>query len=249
MIHGIFAATNYTGESCQLPDCEYDAMMAAGWFGDVLTFGREVIGSNATRKGFMKTYRELAAKKKPDDLAIVTWSGHGTTDVINGVPVQGLVLADLEILYEFELRKMFADLSNVLFIADCCFAGGLPRSYKTATLKTIRRERWIPSSYCFHRRDMPLPGRVRKKPRVRIMACQAGETAASTGQGGALTLALDEAFQKKQLDTPLLAWGRQVQHLLPNEKYDQHPQVNYVDRTFANRAFKSFARKWNRKPA
>lgn len=230
---------NYRGETCELPDCELDASIVAGLFPKLLTFGREVIARNATRRGFLKVYEALKAKKRESDLAVISFSGHGTSDRINGKLVQGIVMNDLEVIYEWELRQMFADLGNVAFIVDCCFSGGL--------LRGRQKQRWVPISHCF-RREVSVPSRLPAKPRYRLVACRAGETAASTGKGGALTLAVEQAFQTKRESSTLLGLGEAVKKLLPTKECPQHPEVSYVDKAFAGRTLKSFSAKWNQKP-
>ena len=236
-IHGLFIGCNYSGESCELPDCEQDAESIAAALEPYLQTGVCLLGEKAERRPLLKALANLKTKLKKTDLAIVSFSGHGTTDNIDDKPAQGIVTNDMEVIYEFELRSLLTDLGQAVLIADSCFAGGL--------LRGAKRHRWVPISHCF-RRDVTPPKRLPAKPHATYLACKANETAASTGKGGALTLALLEAFAERKDKTTFAGLAAALKKLLPNKDYPQHPQFRCANKTFANRTLKSFNKKWNK---
>lgn len=242
-IHALLCATNYVGETCELPDCIDDAMNMAEALEPYIATGKEVIGDKATLLNMSSSLAKLKSQMKSRDLAIVYWSGHGTTDAIGGKNAQGIVTADMQILYEHHLRRLLADLGQAVFIADCCFSGGLVRS--DLTTKQLKRQRWIPATHCFHRRGVELPSKAVPKPHATYMACKAGETAASTGKGGAFTLALLEAFAERGDKATLRGLHDAIRKLLPSKEYNQHPQFNCRDAAFAQRTIRSFSRAWD----
>lgn len=236
-IHGLFIGCDYRGESCELPDCELDAENIAAALEPYVMTGKCLLGEKAERRGMLKAFANLKAKLKPTDLAIVSFSGHGTTDNINDKPAQGIVANDLEVLYEFELRTLLADLGQAVLIADSCFSGGL--------LRGVKHHRWVPISHCF-RRDVEVPARMPKRPHATYLACKASETAASTGTGGALTNALLEAFNDRKDSTTFAGLAKVVKKLLPTAECPQHPVFECKDKAFANRTLRSFNKKWNK---
>jgi len=236
-IHGLFIGNNYRGESAELPDCELDSENLAAAFEPYLASGRELL--SASRRKMIAELAKLKKVMRPNDLAIVAYSGHGTTDMIGDKPAQGIISNDMEVIYEWELRAMLADLGQAILLSDSCFSGGLLRGRK--------KQRWVPVSHCF-RREVTVPTRLPKKPHVRFLACRANETAASTGKGGAFTLAFLEAFEKRKDRATCYGLAADIKRLLPNKEYHQHPVYDATDKTFAMREFRSFRKKWNVPP-
>ncbi len=236
-IHLLAIGCNYRGETCELPDCELDAENIAMALEPYVMTGNCLLGEKAERRGMLKAFSMLKAKLKPTDLAIVSFSGHGTTDNIDDKQVQGIVANDMEVIYEFELRTLLADLGQAVLIADSCFSGGL--------LRGVKRHRWVPISHCF-RRDVEVPRKKHAKPHATYLACKANETAASTGDGGALTKALLEAFGDRKDSTTFAGLAKSVKKLLPTLEYPQHPVFECKDKVFANRTLRSFNKKWNK---
>lgn len=239
-IRALFVGCNYPGETYALPDCDLDAENLAAALEPWLASAKALLNEQASRRGMVAALAKLQHDLHPDDLAIVSFSGHGTTDDLGGKPAQGLVANDGVILYEFELRQLLAQLPQAVFICDACFSGGLIRGK--------HRARSVPVSYCFRPQDVERPTRLASKPRVRYLACKDTETAASTGQGGAFTNALLEAFDERKEKTTFLSLAQAVRKLLPSAEYQQHPQFSYQDAAFANRALKSFNKQWNKRP-
>lgn len=238
---------DYRGETFALPDCARDAESIAETLEPYIASGIELVNEQADRAGMLKALAKIKSQMRKSDLAIVSFSGHGTSDTINGKAAQGIVANDATIIYEFELRRLLADLGQAVFIADCCFSGGLVRS--DLTTKQLKRQRWIPATHCFHRSGVELPSKAAPKPHATYMACKAGETAASTGKGGAFTLALLEAFAEHGDKVTLRGLHNAIRKRLPNKEHEQHPQFSCRDTAFANRTIRSFNKTWNKRAA
>lgn len=235
-IHLLAVGCDYRGETCELPDCARDAAALTEALEPYIASGRELTNSKATRSGMLKALRVIKATAKQRDLVILSFSGHGVTDMIGGKPQQGIVSNDLQIIYEFELRELLAEFGQAVFIADCCYAGGL--------LRGPGKARCVPASYCF-RWDVDPPRRMAKKPHATFLACKPGETAASTGHGGAFTLALLEAFAATGERSRFIDLHKAIRKILPNAEHKQTPQFSCADKEFAGRTLRSFNRRWN----
>lgn len=238
-VHGLFIGNNYRGESFELPDCEMDALSLAEEFEPYLTSGKVLLSK--TRRSMISALGSLKDRVTRNyDLALVSFSGHGTTDTINGKQVQAIVCNDGTLIYEFELRQMLADLGLAALLADSCYAGGLTRG--------MQRGKTIPVRFCFTH-EAKVPSKLPPQPHARYLACRAGETAASTGHGGAMTLAVLEAFRERKDETTFDALGKRIKQLLPNGEYEQHPVYSCTVASFGKKTLKSFrAKGWNRKP-
>lgn len=169
----------------------------------------------------LKAFTALKKKFQPGDLALIGYSGHGTTDKINGKAVQAIVPNDAILLYEFELRQMMADMGMAVLLADSCFSYGLARGQ-------LNKPRAIPLSKCTSPKVV-VPPQTASGPHAFFAACKANETAASTGHGGAMTLAILEAFEARKANTTLPALFKRVRKLLPSSEYPQSPQFACAD--------------------
>lgn len=235
MIHGLFIGCNYTGTANELPDCELDAERLDDEFAPFLKSGKVLLSNQATRNGMIAALESLKKKMKAGDLALVAYSGHGTTDTIDGKLVQAIVPNDFELIYEFELRRMLTDLGTAALMADSCYSGGLTRSMAAGS-------RFISISRC-RPHAVNLPSRKPAAPHAVYSACGPRETAASTGNGGAMTLAILEAFRERKDATTFASLATRVKKLLPSREYMQHPQFTCKNKDFAKRTLRSFNRK------
>lgn len=233
-LHLLAIGCNYEGESYALPDCARDAISIAEALEPFAATAKALLNEKATRRGMLAAFAKHKTARKKSDTSIISFSGHGTTEPIDGKGVQAIVCNDGTLLYEHELRELLADLGPAIFIADCCYSGGLTRGR--------RKARTVPVSHCF-RHETIVPRRMPPKPHATYAACRAGETAASTGKGGAFTLALLEAFEKRKDATTLKGLAQGIKALLPTDDYPQHPVFSCADKAFANRTIRSFARK------
>lgn len=234
-IHLLSIGTNYTGESCELPDCELDATNIASDFEPFVSSSKCLLGKKATRPKIVAAVRKMFDHSRKGDLCLCYFSGHGTTDTIKRKTVQAIVCDGLELIYDFELRQELAKRPAgvmVASLADCCHSGGLPRGRNHGSPRTVN------ISHCF-KRDVDVPSRDVKRPNATYTACRAGEVAYSTGGGGAMTNAFREAFAEREVSTTLQAIHKAVQKLLPSAEWNQHPMF-WSDNAMKKRTLKSF---------
>src|SRR5690606_35996174 len=123
----------------------------------------------------------------------------------DGKEVQATVCGDLNLIYEAEWRAelMRRERGSMLaMLCDCCYSGGLVRGKKQA--------RTVPVGHTF-RHDVALPTREQRRPNAIYTACRAGEVAYSTGEGGAMTNAFLEEFERRHVNTSLQSLHKRVQ--------------------------------------
>jgi len=95
---------------------------------------RVLLNAQATRTHVIQAWRDMVAQAKPGDTLILTYSGHGGQET-DKPPLdekdghdETLVLSQGRITDD-ELASLFAQASQykILFLADSCHSGGLPR--------------------------------------------------------------------------------------------------------------------------
>ena len=233
---------NYASQSYSLPDCALDVENVASDIEPFISWGKCLVDGKGVRKNFLKAFAELKAKKKASDAVMLYYSGHGTSDVINGKRVQGIVWEDGTVCYEDELRAMLADISPLILFADCCFSGGLSKA------RGRNQPKFVPMSHLFVDHSA-IPTKTRRRTYEYMAACKVNQTADSTGHGGAFTNAVREVFAVHPERLTFASLFKGVRKILPNSEHDQVPQLVYSDDAFVNRTLKSFVKKWNKKPA
>ncbi len=232
-IHLLAVGSNYEGESCELPDCILDVLNVATAFEPFVASAKCLIGNKSTRRGTLSAVRKFLDGLRKGDLGLLYFSGHGTTDKVQGKEIQATVCHDLNLIYETEWRAelMRREQGSMLaMLVDCCYSGGLPRGKRGRTV-SIRN---------VFRHDVEWPTREQKRPNSVYTACRAGEVAYSTGNGGAMTNAFLEEFETRHTNTTLQSLFNRVKKHLPNADYPQHPTA-YLDSTMKRRTLKRFA--------
>lgn len=234
-LHLISAGSNYAGEGCALPDCESDILKAAETFERYCKTVTCLIGAKSARSKQLSALDKLWPKTNSGDCVLAGFSGHGTTEIINGKSVQAILCHDLRLIYEHELRAAFANRPPgvmLISLVDACYSGGLAKGRNRGQPRSVN------INSCF-RHETELPTRNVKKPNATYAACRAGEVAYSTGVGGAMTLAFLEAFAERTIKTTLPALHKAIQKRLPTAEWPQHPVASF-DATMKKRTLKSF---------
>ncbi|MFD1985558.1 caspase domain-containing protein [Mesorhizobium newzealandense] len=92
-----------------------------------------LVDSEATVAGVTAALQRLVADASPDDRLVFFFSGHGSTELRNGVAEQCMVLYD-GYLFDDELSQMTQSLPPGIFtlVADCCLSGGLEKTLADA---------------------------------------------------------------------------------------------------------------------
>ncbi len=225
---------NYKGTVNELPDCEIDANNVTAMFKPFCASVQTIL--SADRDKMREATKEFLASLVPNDLGILYYSGHGTTDKVNGKNAEAIVCNDFGLIYDFELRADLnkrADDVMLAMAADSCYSGGLSRITKREGIPRV-----IPANYCVSH-NARRPSRSPTRPNAIYEACSSKETASSTGKGGAWTLAFMKAFSQRQTNTTLTGLHKQIIRWLPSRDYPQHPAFE-IDNVLKNRTLKSF---------
>ncbi len=151
--HMLAIGINYTGSNNALRGCINDARSWMAFFGPFCATVKELLEQSATKAGMVAAITEVLAKLKPDDTAIITYSGHGTY-----IPDQSgdeedrrdeaLCPFDLNknLLLDDELRDLLAQRasgSRVLIITDCCHSGTATRSIGADSPELLPSPRYV----------------------------------------------------------------------------------------------------------
>ena len=238
-IHLLAIASNYTGESYALPDCELDAAAILAAFQPYCETAKGLIGPRATREGITKAVRTLIGSLNSGDLGILYFSGHGTYETVKGKRVEAIVCHGGSLIYDFEKRQEFNKRragSLIAAASDSCFSGGMLRA------------KWLPgkkravdiSKLYPHKIDLPTKSPT--KPNAEFSASDVKEVSYSTGHGGAWTLAFLKSLAASKFNTTLPALHKRIRKLLPSDEWPQSPQLS-IDASLAKRTLKSFAGK------
>lgn len=235
-IHLLAIGTNYTGESYELPDCEYDAMQMTETLEPYCTTAKELLGARATRPGILRAVKALLAHLTRGSLGLIYFSGHGTQAAVQGRTQEAIVSHGGVLIYEREIRALLADRekgSLLCSMADCCHSAGLAKG----KLRGFKRS--IPESFCFLPDIDRVPRVVKDLPDSRWTACRANELAYSTGRGGAYTLAFLESFAERGVTTTLPELHKAIRKRLPTDQWPQTPQLQ-CDAELRRRTIKTF---------
>lgn len=237
MIHALLVATNFTGTSSELPDCELDARNWSKLLKPWCETCSMLLGKKATRAGILKAGREWLDRLEPGDLGILLFSQHGTIEKINGVWHEAIVCDDFELIYDFESNALLskrAPKTYVTVLADTCHSGGMPRG-------NPRIPRSIPLSRCKRHKATP-PEKMRALRNAILYAgCEGGpgKYSYSTGNGGAMSLVMQKVIRAQGLDTSFGSLYRGTRRELPSDEWPQAPQVT-ASATNLRRTLKSF---------
>lgn len=240
-IHGLFIGNNYEGTANALPDCHIDARNCVGTFEPYCDTAKLITGVQAGRTGILSAGHEIKTRLKPGDLWIITNSGHGTTDTINGRKVEAVVCDKFDLIYDFEFDHLLddgrADETTIAVFSDSCFSGGLTRGInqgvRTMPVDECRKHAAIPPA-----KESPLPGVIY------FSGCSKGEFSYSTGKGGAMTIAVLKAFGERKDNTTFGQLFKRIAGkggLLPTKDWPQHPQCS-GSAADLKRTLKSFAK-------
>jgi hypothetical protein len=230
-------ASNYEGTINQLPDCILDSENIIKTFSPFCDTAESIVGKDATRDGIRSAVATFIGGLQSGDLGILYFSGHGTTDRVQGKKVEAIVCDDFELIYDFEMRvdlNKRADGSMLAAIADSCYSGGLSRGLVKGKPRTM------PAALCVRHR-VRFPVRTPKRPNSILEGCDVKEVSYSTGHGGAMTNVLIPAFNERKDNTTLPAIYKRIRKSLPSKQWPQTPQL-VIDKVLEKRTLKSFTK-------
>jgi len=173
--------TNYAGTVSQLVGCENDvrdwsdALEARG-FDEVVT----LLGNMATRERMLATMTAVVQETGPDDLAVLTWSGHGSWQVDRSgdepdrrdeviCPVdysRSGMISDDDLYQVFTSGHRWA---RVVFISDSCHSGSVnrlagPLTSYTAGERPPRLAKFLPPAEWMPENQVEVARRVELVP-------------------------------------------------------------------------------------
>lgn len=227
-IHALYIATNYTGTMNALPDCELDAHNWSELLKEWCASETLLLGTDVARDGILVAGREWLDSLKPGDLGILLFSQHGSREKIKGKWHEAIVCDDLELIYDFETDKMLASRprnTTLAILADTCYSGGMSRGNPSPRIR-----RTIALSRCKPHKATPPAKIPSQRGVIYYPGCKEDEYSYSTGNGGAMSLAMQQAVRERGLDATF-GWlakrvaGKRPKGLLPTDEYPQTPQV------------------------
>jgi hypothetical protein len=242
---------NYLGTSAQLAGCVNDAN---DWATVLRDRGFEVetlLEREATRANYLERMNALITATGPDDLAVITWSGHGSWQVDRSgdepdrrdeviCPVD---YARAGMISDDDLFKVFTSghrWARVVFVSDSCHSGSVNRlAPPLEQADATRRVRFLPPAEWMDDRDVEMAARVQHAPAkgksrlsaALLAACADTEVAYDAWFGsranGAFTYAALKALAKFEVEPPTYRdWMRGIRLLLPSADYQQTPRLD-----------------------
>lgn len=238
-LHALMLGDDYPGTAYSLPDCVLDSERMFAVMQPYLSGSSELLrNEECTLVNLVKWVNAIRKLAQPGDAFVVYNSGHGTNDGKK----QGIVLHGGFVLWEARIRELLRPLTPAVLISDSCFAGGLAHRYETATAKSIMRERWVPLSKLPHQSQWTPTKRMGTRRYDYFAACDTGEVADSTGDGGAFTNAILDVLRTATPKLTMNGIHARVRKILPNAEHRQTPQFIASDKGFARRTLGSFMR-------
>lgn len=242
---------NYTGTSNELPDCVKDANDVAECLMSRGFQVTSILDGAATASVILDALRAMIAKAQYGDLAVFTYSGHGSF-----VPDQSgdepdgrdeiICPADImsgNFITDDQLNEVFSDRNRgarVVFLSDSCHSGTvhkfaeIPTSWGAPAVRMPRRVRFLPpGNFMKALADRTAPEavtqpltRARKAASAALLlsGCQDWEYSYSTGTNGAFTRAYLDAIAAGEI-VSYQDWYRAIRERLPTSEYPQTPSI------------------------
>lgn len=230
MLQMLSMGNDYPNTSYELVDCALDASRMFVVMQPYLSPQSELLRNEECKLvNIIKWLNAIAKIAKPNDAFVVYNSGHGTSDGKR----QGIVLHGGIVLWEARIRELLRPLTPAVLISDSCFAGGLARGNGT-------QARYVPLSKLPHQSQWAPTKRMGPRQYDYFAACDTGEVADSTGDGGAFTNALLDVLRNATPRTTLKGVYNRIRKVLPNADHRQTPQFVASDKGFSQRTLGSF---------
>jgi hypothetical protein len=245
---------DYPGTDSDLVGCVNDAQ---DWRGALALRGfddqTEILNNAAMKKVILTFLKDIVAKTGPGDIAVITFSGHGTWvpdkdgDEANGRD-EALCPWDFakgEIITDDELYVVFSKCNpaaRLVFISDSCHSGSVTRA--AVTMPGVKEDGWNFQKTRFLSPVIALPDnmhpvarRVSKTPvksktrdsALLLAGCRDHEYSYDAWfnerPNGALTYTAIQALQTLAAGATYLDWYKAIRKHLPHTQYPQTPQL------------------------
>jgi Caspase domain len=215
---------------------------------DVLT------GKDSTREGILGAYERLISGHRPQDAAVIYYSGHGgraanpkwAPGAATAKYLQFIVPTDFEAgegafhgIFAFELSALMARLTtagrNVTVLLDCCHAAMMSRNYEKLTPRALPRV-WtdgVAERLDTLRLLWEAAGVESNPDAVRLVAANYDRSAyesqrADGRSGGLMTAALEQALSESGGAATGVTWtalGSRVREIVMRAAPEQRPEV------------------------
>jgi len=239
---------NYPGIFNDLKGCVNDAM---DWSALLQGLGFEVslmLDSQATRQNVKAALRELVNATGAGDIAVFTYSGHGTqvadADSDENDPYdEAICLYDGNVIDD-ELRMILRGIQSqgtLVVISDSCFSGSVTR---IAAEKAVPR--FIPPAVSTAGRMVRRPFLLPEgdMPEILLTGCSDSEYSYDAEFDGRPNGAMTALALRVIAQNPNLTYREfhtSLRGLLPSEEYPQSPQLEGSDANKGRRLFEPLA--------
>lgn len=244
-LHTLHIGTNYTDTHAELSGCLNDARDLYELCRRRAASSTKLLGTQADRTGIVSLVKHTLHRLERGDLAFISFSGHGTTDVDASYDEasgsdQALVCDDFELIYDDEVADALKDRASgsyVIALLDCCHSQTMHRG--------LVKKRSIASGRCkLHDRKKRYRN-PRALPNCGFIAgCEEnGYSFDGIFDGrpnGALTYYTIKAFKQLKRGATFgdlfnLVGGKRPKGYLPNDEYPQQPTKMGSAANFARR--------------
>jgi hypothetical protein len=226
------------------------AMQARGFDEQALLLDKQ-----AAKTEMMAALADIVGKTGSSDIAVITYSGHGTWvpdqdgDEADGrdealcpwdIGTTGAVITDDELFEIFSARKHGA---RIIFVSDSCHSGSVARA-SVAAPGTInddwkfQRMRFLAPEFHLSKELLPVARRVEKaraKSKIRaatvlLAGCQDHEYSYDAWfnqrPNGAFTYMALKVLAEMPTSSSYLEWYKAIRNYLPHVRYPQTPQLH-----------------------
>ncbi len=241
---------NYPGTKSDLKGCVNDA---EDWQEELTKRGFSstiLLDSQATKAEIVKEFTKIIEATGPDDIAVITYSGHGTwVPDINGDEVdgrdEGLCPWDIakgNVLLDDELVNIFRTRgwsSRVIFISDSCHSGTVSRAIPGmldeedgTTPRYLAPEVFIDDPFILNQArtvEKEVNQCLPEAAALLISGCKDTEYSYDANfkgkPNGAFTYVALQELKKLPLDATYVEWFKKIRQTLPHPRYPQTPQL------------------------
>jgi len=241
---------NYPGTGMDLSGCVNDANDWQNTLKDKGFKTKIILDSECTKANVIDAIQELIDNTGPDDIGVITYSGHGTwVPDVSGDESDGrdeaLALYDVKTagpLLDDTLVEIFRTRgysARIIFISDSCHSGTVSRSVNfldeegsdTSIPRYMPPEVFLDDDMLFHAKKVEniKPICPPESPALLMSGCKDTEysyDARFKGKpNGAFTYVALKELKELSADDTYQIWFQKIKKTLPHQRYPQTPQL------------------------
>lgn len=245
-----FGINDYPGTKSDLHGCVNDAR---DWQDELNKRGFSssiFLDAQCTKANMVKEFEKIVDATGPDDIAVITYSGHGTwvPDINGDEPdgrdealcpydiARGQVLLDDELVQIFNKRGYS---SRIIFISDSCHSGTVARAVpnfldtdEDPVARYLAPEVFIQDDFVLEAaRRVENCSNVCQPPAAAVLMSGCKDTEYSYDANfkgkpnGAFTYIALQELAKLSTEATYAEWFRAIRRTLPHARYPQTPQL------------------------